>query len=114
MIDYINKLNDEQVKNNSDSFLTGDTVEVHQKIVEGNRERIQVFKGIVIAKKHEKNQETFIVRKVSKGVGIEKIFPLHSPSIDKIVVVRRGKTRRAKLYYLRDRIGKSSVIKEKR
>lgn len=114
MIDYINKLRDEQVKNNSDSFLTGDTVEVHQKIIEGNRERIQVFKGIVIAKKHEKNQETFIVRKVSKGVGIEKIFPLHSPSIEKIVVVRRGKTRRAKLYYLRDRIGKSSVIKEKR
>lgn len=114
MVDYVNQIKEEQVKNESNLFVPGDTVEVHQKIIEGNRERVQVYKGIVIAKKHSKNQETFTVRKVSKGVGIEKIFQLHSPNIVKIVVLKRGKTRRAKLYYLRERIGKSSILKEKR
>ncbi len=114
MVDYIDQINQEQVKNESNLFMPGDTVEVYQKIIEGNKERIQVFTGIVIAKKHNKNQEYFTVRKVSKGVGVEKIFPLHSPSIEKIVVLKKGKVRRAKLYYLRERVGKKSVVKEKR
>ena len=91
----------------------GDTVRVHVHIKEGNRERIQVFEGTVIAKKHGGISETFTVRRVSYGVGVEKVFPLHSPVIEKIETVRTGKVRRAKLYYLRDRVGKSAKIKEK-
>ncbi len=91
----------------------GDTVRVHLHVKEGNRERIQVFEGTVIAKKHGGIAETFTVRRMSYGVGVEKVFPLHSPIIEKIEVVRSGKVRRAKLYYLRDRVGKSAKIKEK-
>ena len=90
----------------------GDTVRVHLKVKEGNRERIQVFEGTVIAKKHGGIGETFTVRRVSYGVGVEKVFPVHAPSIEKIETVRHGKVRRAKLYYLRDRVGKSAKIKE--
>ena len=94
-------------------FRSGDTVAVHYKIKEGDRERIQVFEGVVIAKKGGGVRETFIVRKVSYGVGVERIFPLHSPLIDKIEVKRKGKVRRAKLYYLRGRSKKASRIKER-
>ena len=90
----------------------GDTVKVHLKVKEGNRERIQIFEGTVIAKKHGGIEETFTVRRVSYGVGVEKVFPIHAPSIDKIEVVRHGKVRRAKLYYLRDRVGKAAKVKE--
>ena len=114
MVDYIKQLEEEQEKKEKNVFVSGDTVEVHQKIIEGTRERIQVFKGIVIAKKHSGSKETFTVRKVSKGVGVEKIFQFHSPNIEKVVALKKGKTRRAKLYYLRERIGKGSTVKEKR
>ena len=90
----------------------GDTVRVHLKVREGNRERIQVFEGVVIAKKHGGIEETFTVRRVSYGVGVEKVFPLHTPAIEKIEVVRHGKVRPAKLYYLRGRVGKAAKIKE--
>ena len=90
----------------------GDTVRVHLKVKEGNRERIQVFEGTVIAKKHGGIEETFTVRRISYGVGVEKVFPLHAPSIEKVEVVRHGKVRRAKLYYLRGRVGKAAKIKE--
>ena len=88
------------------SVTVGDTVRVHLKVKEGNRERIQVFEGTVIAKKHGGINETFTVRRISYGVGVEKVFPLYSPVIEKVETVRRGKVRRAKLYYLRDRVGK--------
>lgn len=91
----------------------GDTVRVHLKVREGNRERIQVFEGTVIAKKHGGITETITVRRISYGVGVEKVFPVHSPSIDKIEVVRNGAVRRAKLYYLRGRVGKGAKVKEK-
>lgn len=94
-------------------FSIGDTVKVHVKINEGERERIQTFEGTVIARKHGGISETFTVRRVSYGVGVEKIFPLHSPKVDKVEVIRLGKVRRAKLYYLRDRIGKAAKVKEK-
>ena len=90
----------------------GDTVRVHLKVKEGNRERIQVFEGTVIAKKHGGIEETFTVRRVSYGVGVEKVFPVHAPSIEKIELVRHGKVRRAKLYYLRDRVGKAAKVKD--
>ena len=90
----------------------GDTVRVHVNIKEGNRERIQVFEGTVIAKKHGGIEETFTVRRISYGIGVEKVFPLHAPSIEKVEVVRHGKVRRAKLYYLRDRVGKAAKVKE--
>ena len=91
----------------------GDTVKVHLKVKEGNRERIQIFEGTVIAKKHGGIEETITVRRLSYGVGVEKVFPLHSPTIDKIEVTRHGIVRRAKLYYLRDRVGKAAKIREK-
>ena len=90
----------------------GDTVRVHLKVKEGNRERIQVFEGTVIAKKHGGIEETITVRRVSYGVGVEKVFPVHSPAVEKIELVRHGKVRRAKLYYLRGRVGKAAKIKE--
>jgi large subunit ribosomal protein L19 len=95
-------------------FWPGDLVRVHVRVVEGTRSRIQVFEGIVLARKNGGLRETFTVRKVSFGVGVERTFPLHSPIIEQIEVVRRGKVRRAKLYYLRDRVGKKARIKEKR
>ena len=90
----------------------GDTVRGHLKVKVGNRERIQVFEGTVIAKKHGGIEETFTVRRVSYGVGVEKVFPVHAPSIEKIELVRHGKVRRAKLYYLRNRVGKAAKVKE--
>jgi large subunit ribosomal protein L19 len=95
-------------------FGPGDTVKVHVRVVEGNRERIQVFQGVVIRRKGSGARETFTVRKVSFGVGVERTFPVHSPVIARIEVVSRGDVRRAKLYYLRDRVGKAAKIREKR
>ena len=95
------------------SVTVGDTVRVHLKVKEGNRERIQVFEGTIIAKKHGGINETFTVRRISYGVGVEKVFPLYSPVIEKVETIRRGKVRRAKLYYLRDRVGKAAKVKEK-
>jgi large subunit ribosomal protein L19 len=95
-------------------FRPGDSVKVHVKVVEGTRSRIQVFEGVVIARQGGGLRETFTVRKISFGVGVERTFPVHSPTIDHIEVTRRGKVRRAKLYYLRDRVGKKARIKEKR
>lgn len=103
-----------QLRDEIPDFAPGDTVKVHVKVVEGNRERIQVFQGVVIARRGEGIRETFTVRKISFGVGVERIFPLHSPIIDKIELVTRGDVRRAKLYYLRDRVGKAAKVKEKR
>jgi large subunit ribosomal protein L19 len=96
------------------AFASGDTVKVHVRVVEGQKERIQVFQGVVIARSGAGVRETFTVRKVSYGVGVERTFPLHAPTIAKIEVVTRGDVRRAKLYYLRDRIGKAAKVKEKR
>jgi large subunit ribosomal protein L19 len=104
----------DQLKVDPASFEIGDTVKVHQKVKEGTRVRIQVYQGIVIARKHGGVRESFTVRKITDSVGIEKVFPLHSPTIDKIEVVRHGKIRRAKLYFLRDRIGKASRLKDRR
>jgi large subunit ribosomal protein L19 len=102
-----------QLRENIPAFQAGDTVKVHVRIKEGNKERLQVFEGIVIARKHGGARETITVRKVSFGVGVERIFPLHATVVDHIDVVRRGKVRRAKLYYLRDLRGKAARIKEK-
>ena len=94
-------------------FGPGDTVRVHQRVVEGDKQRIQVFEGVVIARRGSRTNASFTVRKVSYGIGVERIFPLHSPNIEKIEVTRQGKVRRAKLYYLRGRRGKAARIKEK-
>ena len=102
-----------QLRENIPAFQSGDTVKVHVRIQEGNKERLQIFEGIVIARKHGGSRESITVRKVSFGVGVERIFPLHATVIDHIDVVRRGKVRRAKLYYLRDLRGKAARIKEK-
>mgnify|MGYP001765527800 FL=1 len=102
------------MKNEVPDFRPGDTVRVHVKVTEGTRQRIQMFEGVVIARKHGGLDETFIVRKVSNGVGVERIFPLHCPSLDQIEVKRQGKVRRAKLYYLRKLSGKAARIKERR
>ena len=101
-----------QMKNEADNFKVGDTVKVHFKIVEGKTERIQVYEGLVIAFKNSKVGKTFMVRKNSYGIGVERVFPFHSPRITKVEVVRPGKVRRAKLYYIRDKIGKGAKIKE--
>ena len=103
-----------QLRDDVPDFAPGDTVKVHVKVIEGNRERVQVFQGVVIARKGEGVRETFTVRKLSFGVGVERIFPLHSPIIEKIELAVRGDVRRAKLYYLRDRVGKAAKVKEKR
>ncbi|MGQ9523655.1 MAG: 50S ribosomal protein L19 [Armatimonadota bacterium] len=95
-------------------FRPGDTVRVHAKVVEGGKERIQVFEGVVIARKHELNRDSFVVRKISHGVGVERGFFVHSPRVAKIEVVRRAKVRRAKLFYLRGRVGRSAKLKELR
>ena len=102
-----------QLRENIPAFQSGDTVKVHVRMQEGNKERLQVFEGVVIARKHGGARESITVRKVSFGVGVERIFPLHATVIDHIDVVRRGKVRRAKLYYLRDLRGKAARIKEK-
>ncbi len=102
------------LRKDAPEFRPGDTVKVHVKVTEGNRERIQVFEGVVIARQHGGMRETFTVRKISGGVGVERIFPLHCPSVDRIEVVRHGKVRRAKLYYLRKLSGKAARIKERR
>ena len=101
-----------QMKNEVDDFKVGDTVKVHFKIVEGKTERIQIYEGLVIAFKNSRVGKTFMVRKNSYGVGVERVFPLHSPRIAKVELVRPGKVRRAKLYYIRDKIGKGAKIKE--
>ena len=112
-MDLIKELNKGTLQNEVTNVKIGDTVRVHVKVKEGSRERIQVFEGIVIAKKHGGIEETITVRRISYGVGVEKVFPVHSPSIDHIEVVRNGKVRRAKLYYLRGRVGKGAKVKEK-
>jgi large subunit ribosomal protein L19 len=101
------------VKKTMPAFEIGDTVRVHVKVVESEKERIQVFEGVVIARKGARNSETFTVRKVSYGVGVERIFPVHSPVVSRVDVVRRGKTRRAKLYYLRGRKGKTARLSDR-
>lgn len=101
-----------QMKSEVDNFKIGDTVKVHFKIVEGKNERIQIYEGLVIAFKNSRSGKTFTVRKNSYGVGVERVFPIHSPRIAKVEVVRPGKVRRAKLYYIRDKIGKGAKIKE--
>ena len=110
-MDIIKAIEAKQIKENAENFSVGDTIKVFFKIVEGTTERIQVFEGIVIAKNNSGIRRTFTVRKISYGVGVERIFPLHSPRIDHVEVVRRGKVRRAKLYYLRDRVGKAAKVK---
>lgn len=112
MNQIIREIEAEQLKDKVDEFNVGDTVKVYGKIKEGNRERIQVFEGTVLKKQGGSSRETFTVRKVSNGVGVEKTWPMHSPNVERIEVVRRGKVRRAKLYYLRDRVGKKAKVKE--
>ena len=114
MSKLITELDQASLRSDIPSFRPGDSVRVHVKVVEGSRSRIQVFAGVVIARSGEGVRESFIVRKVSFGVGVERTFPLHSPIIDKIEVERRGDVRRAKLYYLRGLRGKAAKIKEKR
>ena len=111
-MDLMKKLTEGQLKADIAEFGIGDTIRVHAKIKEGNRERIQIFEGTVIAKKHGGIQETVTVRRMSYGVGVEKTFPMHSPNVEKFEVVRKGKVRRAKLYYLRNRVGKAAKVKE--
>ena len=110
--DYIKNLEASQMKTEVADFAVGDTVKVHNKIKEGNRERIQIFEGTVIKRQGGSNRETFTVRKISNGVGVEKTWPVHSPFVEKIEVVRKGKVRRAKIYYLRSRVGKAAKVKE--
>ena len=112
-MDMLKAFTDEQLKTEVPSFNVGDTVRVHNRIVEGTRVRTQLFEGTVIAKKNGGISETFTVRRMSYGVGTEKTFPLHSPNVLKVEVVRHGKVRRAKLYYLRDRMGKAAKVKER-
>ncbi len=112
MNDIIKKIEAEQLKATVDEFAVGDTVRVHAKIKEGNRERIQVFEGTVVKRQNGGVRETFTVRKLSSGVGVEKSWPLHSPAVEKIEVVRNGKVRRARLNYLRQRTGKAAKVKE--
>lgn len=114
MVNIRETVEKDQLKNNIPQFKAGDTVKVHVKVREGDKERIQVFQGIVIARKHGGIRETITVRKISSGIGVERIFPLHSPIIDKIEVVQEGRVRRAKLYYLRDLKGKKARISELR
>ena len=112
-MDMIKAFTSEQLKENVPVIRVGDTIRVHNKIKEGSRERIQMFEGTVIAKHGGGISETFTVRRMSYGVGVEKTFPIHSPNVEKVDVIRQGKVRRAKLYYLRDRVGKASKVKEK-
>ena len=111
-MDLMQSFTQKHLKAEPPVVTVGDTVRVHLKVKEGNRERIKIFEGTVIAKKHGGIEETFTVRRISYGIGVEKVFPLHAPSIEKVEVVRHGKVRRAKLYYLRDRVGKAAKVKE--
>ncbi len=111
-MDALKLISNSSMKETVPEFNVGDTVRVHVQIKEGEKSRIQVFEGTVIAKKHGGISETFTVRRVSHGCGIERVFPVHSPAVDKVEVVRHGKVRRAKLYYLRDRVGKAAKVKE--
>lgn len=113
-MDIIRSIEQEQIRDDRPEFGPGDTVRVHVKVVEAERERIQVFEGVVLRRNGGGLQETFTVRKLSGGVGVERIFPVHSPRVDKIEVVRRGRVRRARLYYLRDRVGRAARVKERR
>lgn len=112
-MDLMKALTSQYMKKELPEMNVGDTVRVHVKIKEGSRERIQIFEGTIIAKKHGGINETITVRRISYGVGCEKVFPVHSPSIVSVETVRRGKVRRAKLYYLRERVGKSAKVKER-
>ena len=112
-MELIKQFSQKYQKETAPEVSVGDTVRVHIRVKEGNRERIQIFEGTVIAKKHGGIEESFTVRRISYGIGVEKVFPLHSPTIDKIEVTRHGIVRRAKLYYLRDRVGKAAKIREK-
>ncbi len=114
MVNIRETVEKEQMRSDIPDFKAGDTIKVHVKVREGDKERIQVFQGIVIARKHGGIRETITVRKVSSGIGVERVFPLHSPIIDKIEVVQEGRVRRAKLYYLRDLKGKKAKISELR
>ena len=112
MNDIIKSIEEAQLKSDITPFSVGDTVKVYAKVKEGNRERTQVFEGTVSKRQNGSNRETFTVRKSSNGIGVEKTWPLHSPIVEKIEVTRRGKVRRAKLFYLRDRVGKKAKVKE--
>ena len=111
-MDALKMISNASLKQEVPAFSVGDTVKVHVRIKEGDKSRIQVFEGTVIAKQHGGISETFTVRRVAYGCGMERVFPLHSPVVDKVEVIRRGKVRRAKLYYLRDRVGKAAKVKE--
>ena len=113
-MNIIDQIEKEQLRNDLTSFNIGDTVRVMVKVKEGEKERIQAYEGVVIAKKGSSVRETFTVRRVSFGIGVERTFPLHSPRIDKIIVVRKGKVRRAKIYYVRNLSGKAAKVKEVR
>ena len=113
MNEIIRSIENAQLRTDIPKFNIGDTVKVQVKVVEGNRERLQAFEGVVIARRNGSCRETFTVRRTSYGVGVERTFPLHSPRVDSITVTRKGKVRRAKLYYLKDRVGKASKVKEK-
>ncbi len=113
-MDLIKHVQNDHLKEQVDDFSPGDTVRVHVKVVEGSRERIQAFEGVVIKRKGEGLNESFTVRRVSYGVGVERVFPLHSPKIQKIEVIRKGDVRRSKIYYLRELKGKAARIKERR
>ena len=112
MANIIDQINQENLKAETPAFNVGDTVRVSFEVIEGDKSRIQVFEGVVIAKRHGSLSETFTVRRLSFGIGVERTFPLHSPKVVKVDVVRRGKVRRAKLYYLRGRTGKAAKVKE--
>lgn len=111
-MDLIKGIEAEQLSEDKENFRIGDTVKVHFRIVEGKTERVQIYEGLVISKKNSGLRKTFTVRKMSYGVGVERVFPLHSPRVQKIEVTRRGRVRRAKLYYIRDRVGKAAKVAE--
>jgi large subunit ribosomal protein L19 len=113
-MNIIDSIEREQLRTDIPKFDPGDSVKVHVKVVEGGKQRIQVYEGVVIRKSHGGLRETFTVRKISGGIGVERTFPVHSPMLDKIEVLRKGKVRRAKLYFLRERSGKSARIEERR
>lgn len=113
-MDILREITKQQFKDDLPEFGVGDTVRVHVKVVEGSRERLQAFEGTVLQKKHGGISETFTVRRLSYGIGVERVFALHSPRVDHIEVIRKGQVRRAKLFYLRDRVGKAARVKEKR
>lgn len=113
-MDLMQEVTQQYLKTDIPDFRAGDTVKVHVRLKEGEKERIQIFEGLVIARKHGGIAETFTVRKISSGIGVERVFPLHAPSVAQIDVVRCGKVRRAKLYYIRSRRGKAARIKERR